>query len=427
MNRSHKPERGPGRRPAPWLPCALLLLAATNVQSLETRGHVKGQATVTELPGDSLLRDFGDDPMRDGGLDLRLLLEDRHGAWRWHADYQLLARAGDRLELQQRNPDLGFGAAPLPVDDRRVFDLEHRLHDEDDRVVAHRLDRLYFGYSSGRSVVNLGRQAVSWGNGLIYNPVDFFNPFDPAAIDTEYKTGDDMIYAQYLFDSGSDLQGVWVGRRDANDDVAAEVASTALKYHGFGAGAEFDLLLAEHFDDRVIALGGALDYAEAVWRADLMLTDTGGERFESLVVNASYSWVAWEHNVSASVELFRNGFGIDDGDYSPAALNANPELLARLLRGELFTLGRHYLAATATLELTPLWLLTTTLFANLDDDSTLLQLTSTHDLEQDLQLLLALNLPQGRDGSEFGGIDSAVPERTLAVGVSAFAQLAWYY
>ena len=101
--------------------------------------------------------------------------------------------------------------------------------------------------------------------------------------------------------------------------------------------------------------------------------------------------------------------------------------MQRLQRGELFTLGKNYLAAAASIELAPLWVLTTTLFQNLDDDSLLLQIFSQHDLQQDLQLLVALNLPRGDDGSEFGGIDSATDGRPLAIGESFFMQLAWYF
>ena len=411
---------------------ALLLLTAAIPQAaaFDLRGHAKGQATRTELPGDSLLRDVVDDPLRDVGLELRLNLQDRIGDWGWQVDYQLVALDGDRLELRQRNSGLNFGAGALPDDDRRVFDLDHRVHDEDSRVapaVRAELDQFYLAYSSADLVLNIGRQAVSWGNGLIYNPVDFFNPFDPAAVDTEYKTGDDMIYAQYLFASGDDLQAVWVGRRDDGDDLARSVSSLALKYHGFAGGGEYDLLLGEHFDERLFAIGGALDYAEAVWRADLMRVDSDSGKVTSAVLNWSYSWIAFERNMSAIVELHRNGFGIDDGDYAPAALNANPALVERILRGELFTLGERYLGASLTVELHPLWQLTGTLFRNLDDDSSLLQLTSRHDLAQDRQMLLALNLPDGNDGSEFGGIESAVPDRTLAIGASVFAQLAWYF
>lgn len=404
-----------------------LAILTSNTFALDLRGHAKLQATSTNLPADSLLQDFADDPMTDTGLDLRLNLEHRKGGWSWRADYQLLSRQGDQLELQQQASLTGFGNPALPDDDLRLFDLTHRIIDRDDRAITHRLDRLYLSHTTDKTVINFGRQAVSWGNGLFYNPVDFFNPFDPAAIDTEYKTGDDMLYSQYLLDSGDDLQAVWVIRRDDDGDVKSERSSLAFKYHGFSERAEFDLLLAEHYDDRILALGGAIDIAEAIWRSDFVVTDTQDETFTSAILNWSYSWIGWNKNLSASIEYYHNGFGINDADYGPLALADNPELVQRLQRGELFTLGKNYLAAAATIELAPLWMLTTTLFQNLDDESLLLQVFSQHDLQQDLQLLIALNLPQGGNGSEFGGIDSAIDGRPLAIGESFFMQLAWYF
>jgi len=403
------------------------LLFCARASAIETRGHVKLQATSVDIPADSLLQDAGADPANDGSAELRVNLGERRGGWQWQADYQLIARRGDRFELQRQNPALDFGAAALVDDDERLFDLTHLISEGDDRVVAHRLDRLYIGHSSEKTVLKFGRQAVSWGNGLIYNPVDFFNPFDPAALDTEYKTGDDMLYGQYLLASGDDLQALWVIRRNDTGDVERDVASIAAKYHGFAAGGEYDLLLAEHYDELSAALGGAIDAADAIWRGDFMLTDSGDDTVASMVLNWSYSWVAWDRNMSGAIEYYRNGFGIGDGDYGPLALAANPELVERIRRGELFTLARNYLAATATLELTPLWLLTATMFNNLDDHSYLLQVFAQHDLTQDSKLLLALNLPFGDDGSEFGGIDSSVAGRPLSTGNSLFAELAWYF
>jgi hypothetical protein len=405
----------------------LLTLVTGNAGALEWRGHVKYQGTLTKLPDDSLLQDFSDDPLRDNSLDLRLNLAGTNRGWSWQVDYELALIKGDRVTLAREGPAGGLGGSGIPDDTRRVFDLSHRISEDGERVLAHRLDRLYAGYTNASSVIRVGRQAISWGNGLIYNPVDFFNPFDPAAIDTEYKTGDDMLYTQYLRDSGDDLQAVWVVRRNDAGDIDGEVSSLALKYHGFAAATEYDLLLAEHYDERIAVVGATLDLAGAVWRGDIMLTDTGRRSVSSAVLNGSYSWVGWGRNISATIEYFHNGFGIDDGDYAPAALARHPDLVRRIERGELFTLGENYLAAAATMELTPLWLLTSTLFVNLDDDSCLLQLFSRHDLEQDLQLLLALNLPRGDDGSEFGGIDSGVAGRPLAVGATLFAQLAWYF
>ncbi len=334
---------------------------------------------------------------------------------------------GDSVSFAQQNPGLGFTPRLVPDDDHRLMDLTHIISQDANSVTAHHLDRLHLDYSTDQLFFRIGRQAVSWGNGLIYNPMDFFNPFDPAAVDKEYKTGDDMLYAQYLFDSSNDLQAVWVGRRDDNGDVSSTVSSSAVKYHLFVEDYEFDLLVAEHFDSPTLGLGGVANVGGSIWRSDIVVTDTDSDTYLSALINFSYSWVALDKNVSAAVELYRNGFGIDDGDYSPTALANNPQLVQRLQRGELYTVGKHYLAATATIELSPLWLFTPNIFANLDDHSVMLQLLSQHDVQQDLQLLLALNLPFGSDGSEFGGIDSGVPGRPLSVDASAFMQLGWYF
>ena len=390
-------------------------------------GHLKYQSLVTNYPSNSLFQNITDDPAWDNNADLRLNLSAHKTSWSLHADYQLIAKTGDTISMQQQNPGIGFSSQLIADDETRLMDLTHIISQNDGSITAHRLDRLYLNYSSDQSVFRIGRQAISWGNGLIYNPMDFFNPFDPAAIDKEYKTGDDMIYAQYLFDSGNDLQAVWVGRRDTNGDIDADVASSALKYHVFLDDYEFDVLLAEHFDDPVFGLGVVANAGGAIWRSDLVVADMANDSVVSGVINFSYAWVAWNKNVSAAVEYYRNGFGIDDGDYSPVNLGAHPELLQRIARGELFTLGQHYLAASATIELAPLWLFTPNVFVNLDDGSLMLQLMSQHDLQQNLQLLIAAHFPIGDDGSEFGGIDSGVPGQPLSVGESVFMQLAWYF
>jgi len=262
-------------------------LLAGNAAAFELRGHIKPQWKTTNIPGDSLLQDFSDDPAHDTALDTRLNLSSSSGDWSWRSDYQLQARQGDLLELQQRYPQFGFNTTALTDDDRRVFDLSHNISERNDRVIAHRLDRLYLGHTSEKTVLKIGRQAVSWGNGLIYNPVDFFNPFDPAAVDTEYKTGDDMLYAQYLQDSGNDFQAVWVGRRDDDDDVTQDVSSLALKYHFFLDASEFDVLVAEHYDDQIVALGAVVDSGGAIWLGDILLTETDGAQFSSAGVNLS--------------------------------------------------------------------------------------------------------------------------------------------
>jgi hypothetical protein len=266
---------------------------------------------------------------------------------------------------------------------------------------------------------------VSWGNGLVYNPVDFFNPFDPAAIDTEFKAGDDMLYGQYLQDSGNDWQLVSVWRRDPDGSVDSDVNTNALKYHAFVGERELDLLLARHYRDDVASVGGISNLGGAVLRGDLMYTGTAEDDYLSGVVNLSYSWVWRQKNFSGVLEYFYNDLGLDESDYDQLA--SSPDLLARLGRGELFTVGRHYLAGGMTVELHPLFRLLPNLFLNAGDRSGLLQVLGQYDLTQDLQLTLAANLPFGADGTEFGGLELPGTERRLSAGPGFFTQLNWYF
>ena len=108
-------------------------------------------------------------------------------------------------------------------------------------------------------------------------------------------------------------------------------------------------------------------------------------------------------------------------------LAENPDLYKRVARGELFNLGRHYLALSAMIEVTPLFLLTPNIFVNLQDPSALAQVVFQNDLQENLQLWSAIALPVGADGTEFGGAASATPELYVSAGPSVSVQLVWYW
>jgi len=132
-------------------------------------------------------------------------------------------------------------------------------------------------------------------------------------------------------------------------------------------------------------------------------------------------------NMSGAIEYHYNGFGQNDAHYDPLSLAENPELLTRIVRGQMFTLGRHYLAGSVMIEMTPLWSITPVLLANVGDPSALLQLTTNYSLGDNMTLLGSINLPMGSSGSEFGGIESGQPGLYLSTGPGVFAQFAWYF
>jgi hypothetical protein len=416
-------------RPSVCLILCLAASAAANENVVDVTGHSKIRIVGATFPSESALRDLAGSNSLDLEGDLRLNLDASRGRWSFDAAYQFIGFYGDRIEYTRDLPpstELFFPR--FPDDVRRALDLTKVLHDRGKGAVLHRLDRLWLGYATEKAVVRLGRQAISWGNGLFYAPMDLVNPFDPATIDTEYKAGDDMLYLQYLQDNGNDVQGAAVARRNIlSGDIESEEATLAVKYHGFAGDTEYDFLVAEHYDDLVIGAGISRGARGAVLGGDVVITDTVDDTRLQVVANWTYSWTWGGRNASGAIEYHFNGFGIDDGRYDPASLAGNPELLLRVARGEMFTLGRHYAAGSLLIEMTPLWTLTPTLLANVADPSALLQLVTNLSLSDNLTFLGSLNVPVGPSGSEFGGIEAGSDGRYLSTGAGLFAQIAWYF
>ena len=392
----------------------------------EFGGHVKGRLLGQSFARDSAFNSIAGSSSLDIESDLRLNFEANKGRWSFESAYQLFAGYGDRINPAGLLPG-GLGSG-LPNDDRRFFNLTDAIDDDGKFVALHRLDRLWVGYANEKAVVRFGRQALSWGNGLIFSPMDIVNPFDPTAVDTEYKTGDDMLYGQYLRDNGHDVQFSYVVRRDLiSGDPEFDQSTTAVKYHGIVGDSEYDLLVAENYGETTLAVGGNRSIGGAVLRGDLVVTDATSGTMVQLVTNLSYSWMWGEKNVSGVVEYYFDEYGQKDGSYDSVSLSQNPELLQRLARGQSFTIGRHYIAGGLTIEMSPLWILAPNLFANLEDGSALLQIVTRNNLSEEMEFIGALNVPIGPNGSEYGGIALATPGIYLSTDASLFAQLAWYF
>lgn len=411
--------------------CALAAAgtAASGDTTSDIGGRVSPQIALTSYPDNSIFEGIFGSSSADSAVDARVVLGVQHDRWSLDIDYQLIGVYGDRIEFTRELPEELRTLFPhLPDDRTRLFDLTHVFTDSGKTAALQRLDRLAVGYTSDHVVMRFGRQAITWGNGLIYTVMDIFNPFDPAAVDKEYKTGDDMLYGQVLRGNGDDLQGVMVFRRDPfTENVEADQGSLALKYHHMASLSEYDALVARHYGDTLLGAGANYSIGGAVWRGDLTVTFTDDKAFASLVTSLSQSWTWGGTNVSGVAEYFYNGFGQSDGCYSPRCLEQNPELLRRIARGELFSLGQHYIALSAMIEVHPLFLLTPNVFVNVADPSALLQLVFQNDLRENLLLWSAIAFPIGADGTEFGGGASGVSGLYLSTGPSASVQLVWYW
>lgn len=366
-------------------------------------GHVKGQQQYLSAPADSSAASLGYGDATATSLDLRLIGRLEAGAFGFEADYLLNAAAGRAVALQRAierlEPSLFVDRAAvnwLPLDDT--------LTDRGDRRATQSLDRFSMSFASNRWAFKVGRQAYSWANGIVFRPLDLFDPFAPDAVDQSYKPGIDAVYAQRLFADGSDAALLIVPRRDpATGRLETDQSSMALKWHTFAGNLQIDLIAARDYRDRVLGLGLSGAWGQAVWRLSLVPVrlDAGGTR-TSLVANLEHAWQWQDRNVSGFVEYFRNGFGRTGTGYALSTLG--PELIARLARGQLFDTGRDYVAGGLRMQLTPLLDIDPALLVNLRDGSALLLVQGSWSMAQNLNLDFGVRAALGPAGTEFGGL-----------------------
>lgn len=401
----------------------LIIISSFACADLQTGGHLKAQHIYTRYPENSIFQSEFGDSSNANQFDFRFNLGstfDRQSAWDVNVDYQLLAAQGDTLN------NIGTLTDTLINDDARLFDLTWTIDDDENHTVIHRLDRFNIGYTGEKLVLRFGRQALSWGNGLLFSIMDVVNPFDGRVYDQEYKTGDDMLYMQYLNDNGNDIQAASVFRRNVqNGETESDQNTVAGKYHGFLATFEYDFLLAQHYGDDLLALGLSSDLGGAVAHTELAHTATDYGDYISALAGLSYSWVAFAHNFSASLETYYNEMGLDEPTYS--TLQTNPALLERVLRGENLLTGKHYIGASTRVEITPLFNASVNIFFNNRDQSALLQFTGTYDWQQNAQVFVAFSMPTGREGTEFRGMESEFEDLYLSREQQILVKLAWYY
>jgi hypothetical protein len=372
--------------------------AGARAQSMDLHGRLELQDAGEFSRDDSLQSALGAQQSNDALADLRLIWAPSWDRWSLEVDGLVTAQNGPDVRLARAEMDL------LPTPPPTWFNLSENIVNRGPTVVTADLDRLYVGYTSPQTVVRVGRQALTWGSGLVFRPMDLFDPFSPSATDTEYKPGVDMLYLQRLFADGSDLQFVLAPRPPRYGAApTTNESSAALHYQTVLFGHRTTWLLASDHGDWVGALSvnGALK--GATWNLEVVPTGVRREGvYVSGVANISDALTLFGRNATVFAEYFRNGFGAGSGAIDIAGLP--PDLKDRLARGQVFNVRNDYLASGLTVEINPLFNLSPTLIAGLDDGSIFLLAAGTWSLSDSLTLIAGVQIPIGPSGTEYGGL-----------------------
>jgi hypothetical protein len=399
-------------------------------------GHVKVQGSYVDDDARSLTAFLGEDQRWDGYGDFRLTDRLAMGdkvdvEIHYNASYVTGDSYSNIRNLINTFPFIpsGWVQEYAISDRRRLFDLTRTIHEDNHDLLQHRLDRLCVSLKQPFFALKLGRQAVTWGNGLIFNPMDLINPFSPTDTVRDYKTGDDLVFMSVEPESGWNIQMTAVPRRDeVTGDVEKELSSLAVKFHAMAGPWETDVLAARHVDENLLGIGISRNVGEALFRSDVLYSTlnhgSGDDKgCFSLIANLDRSWEAFGKNMYGLLEYHHNGLGHHDMDHALT----DPDLLKRIAHGEMYALGRNYLGAMIRVELHPLVQFTLGIIESLDAFTGIAQPRIQLDMTQNSNLQIGYNAYIGTHGTEFGGIEIPGTGLNLSQGNSAYLILGYYF
>jgi len=329
---------------------------------------------------------------------------------------------------------VGFIAQPGIINDDspdRLLDLTSVIHEDENQVLVHRLDRLVLTVYPSWGVLSVGRQAATWGNGFLFNPMDLLNPFSPMAIDRDVKPGSDLISLEAHLEKWGSIHALAAPRLDLNrNNLETERSSAAAKFHISVGETEFDFMGSRHYQDNVIGVGAIGYLGGAAWRVNAtwthLHTKVAGEKdYPSLVANMDYAFT-WMINFYTFVEYFHNGIGTRCKENYARVLTL-PSVLDRLSRGEIYDVGKNYGAWHIRAEIHPLLNLDMTTIVNLDDGSGIAQPRLVWNAATNLMVTAGVNWSWGSRGTEFGGIEIPGAEGAFAPSDQVYAYAKYYF
>lgn len=370
---------------------------------------------------DSLDEALGFGTRETYGGNLRLMWSGGEGLWDFEIHSLLSAGGGDLLAY-------GFAMAPyFPIPaPSTMFDLTNVIYADGSSIVTNTIDRLSISYTSDNIVLRVGRQAVTWGGGTVFHPLDIVGAFAPNAINTSYKTGVDMIYGQYLLDSGADIQAIYVPR-PIIPGGAADWDSSTVGLHGSAFIGDLDATVTLALDrgDFLAGVGLSGPLGGAAWHAEYVHWSlANGDQNASYLLNITNTGSLFGANMFYFAEYFHNGFGVNGGvafDDLPA------ELTGRLASGRLFTTGTDTLALGAQITITPDISIAPNAIVSLVDGSAIIAVQAGWTIDDNTDLSLSYSQALGANGTEFGGRETSVdsgffmtPSSNVSIVLSRF-------
>ena len=407
----------------------IFLFYSSPAIALTFSGQLSLRGNGAWVDSDSILSEGTDETLLHGSGNLRLMTHWESSTSAFTLHYDLSGIGGEFFQRTLETGSLPLdGTGSGSSDASNVFNLTRTLSESSRSLFQHHIDRLSYQYFADWGTLTVGRDVVTWGNGLVFNPLDLLNPFSPQDIERDYKVGDDMLLID-LFPLKWNGDLAWQilavpHRNPLTGDLDLETSSLAIKTHFFTGNFEWNLLTAMHYDELHLGAGSVHTIGGAVVRADLLVgIPKEGETRYSAILNIDYSWTMAGLNTYGLLEYYYQSVGSSDFQN----VSSNIALLERLARGEVYTLGQRYLAGALQVELHPLLHAHCSSILNLKDQSLLLQPYLLWDPKQNLQVALGIQYFTGDQNTEFGSSEIPLTSKKWETPNSLFIWAKWFF
>lgn len=264
------------------------------------------------------------------------------------------------------------------------WDLEGNYVDSQSLLMRHRVHRGFVSLNTAEFDAYLGRQRIAWGSGRMWNPTDLFNPYNPAQLERNERTGVDAVLVEKNFSALSRLSFAYAPQRNAP-------ASRAVRYRTNFASMDMALMAGEFRDTRVAGfefagrIGDAGVYGEAAHTRP-----RAREAFTRGVLGAEY---AFANTLIIGAEYYWNGEGTTQRSRYDSA---------RMFAGEIQNVAKHYTGVHLKYDVTPLLRSENHLILNHDDASRFFASSLVYSLSSNWDAAAGVQLFSGEADSEYG-------------------------
>ena len=383
------------------------LIQAQSVFASDTyfKGYVKSYSVYSEAVSIGGVSFIEEQFQQQTALRLMWAHESDQFQYELHYDVQPILFSGDAYQSASNNT---VANNPYRIDD---LDIElNTITDANQHIVTlQNLDRLNVQWQFERGDLTLGRQAIGFGSARFLNPSDVLLPFSFQTLNQEYRTGIDAIrYQIYISELASFDTGYILSM---NGDQDAAYIRTKVS----NAGRDWELIVMEWEDEWLASIG-----LQTAWGDIGFWWESGyfDSKHDGDFLRLSTGWdYAFSDDVIFMMEYHHNGQGNHSGPYPVNILSAqvSPFQSAQL--------GQDYLFSSVTWTASALWVVSPVVYANLNDYSTLMQLSAETSWNDDLYSQFGLFYGTGEASNSVTLIKSEYGETPLTL----YASIGWYF